>query len=578
MAELETHSSVRHLTILAQDPQVKLRRTILTTRVAIPGELLREGPTGHRVQVIDYDSSTDRLLAPKPVADGDAFAKNDPAELVKNPHFHAQNVYAIVMATLALFERALGRRVRWGFLGHQIKVVPHAFADANAYYSRDDEALMFGYFTGKRGTVFTCLSHDIVAHETAHALLDGLRRNYLLPSSPQQAAFHEGFADIVAILSVLNHRDVVDAVFQHAGRKQNAGAGLIMKRSELTATRLRRTALLGLAEEMGSELKAIRGEALRRSAELPPSRRYLETLTDEHDLGEVLVAAVLNTFLHVWMKRLFPYDTAGVASLDRAHVVDEGATAAGHLLTMMIRSLDYCPPVDLHFGDFLSAVLTADTEMHPDDSRYGYRDVLIKVCGEYGISPAANAWGSKSGRWLPPEHAMDYGGVSYDELRWDPEAAFRFIWQNLERLRLEPNAYTYVESVRPTVRTNGSGFVTRETVVEYVQILDIEAGELKEYGLEKPAGMRDWQRVRLNGGAALIFDDRGKLKLHVGSGVTSKKQNARLAHLFESGHFDDRGSTEANLAHVHRMRAGAPNLRDPYLEVREDAAKSKKTK
>jgi hypothetical protein len=55
----------------------------------------------------------------------------------------------------------------------------------NAYYSPDKIALLFGYFPGERGDgggrgglVFTCLSHDIVAHETTHALLDGLHRRF----------------------------------------------------------------------------------------------------------------------------------------------------------------------------------------------------------------------------------------------------------------------------------------------------------------------------------------------------------------------------------------------------------------
>jgi len=54
--------------------------------------------------------------------------------------------------------------------------------------------------------------------------------------------------------------------------------------------------------------------------------------------------------------------------LDRGRVVEDGADAAEQLLTMSIRALDYAPPTDLEFCDFLSAFLTADSEIVPDDS------------------------------------------------------------------------------------------------------------------------------------------------------------------------------------------------------------------
>src|SRR3546814_3368977 len=98
------------------------------------------------------------------------------------------------MATLKVFESALGRQVAWGFAepSHQIKVAPHAFADANAYYSRESESLNFGYFPDSGGkTIYNCLSHDIVVHETTNARLDGLRPRYLLPSYTDQAGKSE---------------------------------------------------------------------------------------------------------------------------------------------------------------------------------------------------------------------------------------------------------------------------------------------------------------------------------------------------------------------------------------------------
>src|SRR3954447_1186869 len=56
---------------------------------------------------------------------------------------------------------------------------------------------------GRPQQVFTCLSQDIVAHETTYALLDGMHRKYLSNSNADVLAFHEALADIVALLQRL---------------------------------------------------------------------------------------------------------------------------------------------------------------------------------------------------------------------------------------------------------------------------------------------------------------------------------------------------------------------------------------
>src|SRR5688572_26364732 len=190
-------SRSRNLRVMAQDPGVKDRRgEILTAEVSLPPEDLAAGPWGYRVQVVDFDSSSDMLYKPliyETLESGgyvDPFADRPSKTLIDDPSFHAQNLYALVMRTPGRCESALGRRVSWGFGGHQLKLVPHAFADANAFYSRQDEALLFGYFPSIKGdrTIYTCLSHDVIVHETTHAILDGIRGRFIDPSSPDQAA------------------------------------------------------------------------------------------------------------------------------------------------------------------------------------------------------------------------------------------------------------------------------------------------------------------------------------------------------------------------------------------------------
>jgi hypothetical protein len=67
-------------------------------------------------------------------------------------------------------------------------------------------------------------------------------------------------------------------------------------------------------------------------------------------------------------------------------LADEAADAARQVLDMCIRALDYCPPVDLTFGDYLRAIVTADFEYDPVDE--GHRRVaFVEAFRRHGIIP-----------------------------------------------------------------------------------------------------------------------------------------------------------------------------------------------
>lgn len=562
-----TTPRTRMLTIIAQDPSVRVGGKILRAQVEVPAEELAPGPWGYRVHVVDYDSSTGSLYKPikyPPVGtnkngDGDPFYKASDAKLLSDPNFHAQNAYAIVMRILARFEFALGRRVGWGFEGHQIKVAPHAFADANAFYSEGDQALMFGYFPGLTRMVFCCLSHDIVAHETSHALLDGLRERYTDPSSPEQAAFHEGFSDVVALLSVFALPKIVETIIDINAPGKNSKQ---ISRKYTTVEALRKSMLLGLAKEMGQELPAIRGDVLRRSVELTPSRKYIKDpeFMEPHRRGEIFVAAVMNSFVEVWSKRLEALGQVAPGQLDRGRVVEEGAMVADYLLTMVIRALDYAPPVNLEFCDFLSAVLTSDREINSNDSRYHFRDILRKTFISYGIDPASEGTKDDPGIWGPPPPNLSYDLVHFESMQRDDDEVFRFIWQNRgpEALDLYDDSYTRVLSLRPCLRIGPDGFALRETVVEYMQFVNLFAGELGRLKIAAPEGMPDEQEITLYGGGTLIFDEYGRVKYHITNKVTNpKRQEQRLKYLWEYGYFTDQSSFK-NFATLHLKKRAAP--------------------
>jgi hypothetical protein len=187
-------------------------------------ESLEPGPVGEYLEVIDYNSSERQQQSPVDLNNKYVLARAglDPSE--GNPQFHQQMTYAVAMTTIENFERALGRPVLWaGIDGNppgtplkfvqRLRVYPHAMEQQNAYYSPSQRALLFGYFhaTSKDpanqfpgGMTFTCLSHDIVAHETTHAILDGMHRRFGNPTNPDMLGISRGVCGCRRTVSALH--------------------------------------------------------------------------------------------------------------------------------------------------------------------------------------------------------------------------------------------------------------------------------------------------------------------------------------------------------------------------------------
>ena len=128
-----------------------------------------------------------------------------------------------------------------------------------------------------------------------------------------------------------------------------------------------------------------------------PTGNEYRTLTEPHDRGSILVAAVFEAFLTIYKRRiadLLRIATGGTGVLEQGELhpdlvnrlASEASKASRHVLHMCIRALDYCPPVDITFGDFLRAIITADVDLVTDDDR-DYRLAFIDAFQKRGIYP-----------------------------------------------------------------------------------------------------------------------------------------------------------------------------------------------
>jgi hypothetical protein len=405
----------RPLRIFALDPAVsKLDGAVAL--VNVPFETLKRGPRGRlfhvketdRAEGTDSDSVCDLEDPRVLLTQGYAPARSD-------RRFQNQMVYAVCSSVYAAFKAALGRDPVWGFDrdGSDEDVDPGALIlhprvreERNAHYDKAEGSLNFGWFTAqetangfmKGESVYTCLSHDVVVHELTHALLDGMRAKFTIPTQIDVLAFHEAFADLVAVFQHFSYRNVVLAAIRKS-------------RGEVTGE-----LLTDLARPLG-RTSTDRPSALRRAVDDSGGRcgrrlRYDRNL-DVHELGSVLVLAVFDTFNTVYRRKIQRYvrlATGGAGHLGLGELpadlqvilAEEASQLASQFLSICIRAIDYCPPVDLEFGEFLRAVITADRELVPDDP-WGYREAWIDAFRERGILPSdVKALDEDALAWKPP--------------------------------------------------------------------------------------------------------------------------------------------------------------------------------
>ena len=129
------------------------------------------------------------------------------------------NAHVVTTETLQLFEGYNnGKAIPWA-VGEKLSVTPHKQEGRNAYYSRwgGGTNYFFSNSPGLNAVMKTANSSDVVAHETGHALLDGMRPGFFGTHDDETGAFHEAFGDCAAILYGLTQKANRDMFAEQTG-------------------------------------------------------------------------------------------------------------------------------------------------------------------------------------------------------------------------------------------------------------------------------------------------------------------------------------------------------------------------
>lgn len=513
----------RPLQVFAFDPS---RQSVLGNKMQIDvrHRVLEPGPVElgnarDQIAVVDYDASNKTYYCPVNLDNPYVLMQSGIAPTESDPRFHQQMVYAIVSDTIEQFESALGRRIHWRRAERELRAAkgwrpediltlslyPHAMEQANAYYSPEAHGILFGYFQASRDnpghnlpgqTVFTCLSHDIIVHETTHAILDGLRSHFLEATNPDVPAFHEAFADVVALFRHFTHREVLLDVIRRTGGRLYSPAlrgdplADQASQSSLEQGDEERNPLIELAGQFGEAIGM--RSALRSAIGKRKTMKELRETSECHERGSILVAAIFDAFFTVYLQRAAGpfriyrsaggYEREDLPSPLVEALCDVATQTATDFFRTCVRSVDYLPPVDIRFGDFLRSVMTSERDFDPGDHE-GIRDAWMQAFRSRGILPDDAPFFSEDALCWPVcteellVEGLPFGGpagLTYVEQQQTAEALTAFIEKDDHKklLGLVPDLQYTIPSFHPLYRTSRDGSVRWDLIVEVVQKVD----------------------------------------------------------------------------------------------------------
>ena len=325
-AEPLPHAFGARVLMWKQDPSVG---AIGTRTAYLPGVVLA-GPRDARIA-----PGAPGIAQVEPNASGDFVTPPD------TPQFDAVHTFAVARQTLTMYQRVLAAAgvampLPWQWNSSSdtdpLRLFPHGLPDVkNAFYSRNQGCLKFGDFTPASSPerLFTCRSLDIVSHETAHAILDGIKPRWLQADAPPQTGgLHESFGDLTAVFLALAQFDQCEAIV-----------------AQTKANLHDKSFLADVAEQFGLALGYRNG--LRNADN---DLRLSQAGTQVHAISQVFTGAMYDVLADVFAHERNPEREDDAAVLHRV---------AAYLGGVLLRALIGAPDAAATFADVVNGMLLA---------------------------------------------------------------------------------------------------------------------------------------------------------------------------------------------------------------------------
>ncbi|MEW5821802.1 MAG: hypothetical protein AB1782_16530 [Cyanobacteriota bacterium] len=303
----------------SQDPLVNNQPEIFSIK-----GLVSPGPVNTRFKVIDDNSSPATSDT-----DGNFICDKDSAS------FDRVNAFVIANNTLNMYEKALGRDIKWAFDENQLILRTRAGEGCCANYHRGEKNIKLFYFphiNNLEETVYTARMADLISHEVGHAIFDSLRP-INIGWGKDGRSIHEGFADITAMLLALWNDNLLDSAIKETNGDLKKDNVISLFAEQYGNAKLGTNCLRNMNNKL-------------TMSTFSPGKE----LKEEHNYGQLLGGTFYEIIVECANKN------AKYSSLKKAL-----QQTRNDLTKVFIKAAgDYSPESHVYFSDIALAVLTAD--------------------------------------------------------------------------------------------------------------------------------------------------------------------------------------------------------------------------
>jgi hypothetical protein len=260
------------------------------------------------------------------------------------------------LATLDAWAALAPLPTAWQSGQRLLPLLHDAGQELNAQYDRSAVAF-FGWETAARNT-YPAASTDAVAHEVGHALLDAVRPDLWASVYTEPAAFHEAFADCMALLVGLLDVGTRQALLRDGGQLRVANVLEALAEDVAEAVNLER-----LNDPQSQPRRALNAFPWQIPVTLPPAGPPATLTSEPHSFSRIFTGCFYDTVCNIFTSQAAQDEQALLAA----------ALTAGRLLIAGARD---APEVPRFFQAVGRAMILADEAASAGAHHVAIRDAF----------------------------------------------------------------------------------------------------------------------------------------------------------------------------------------------------------